>query len=400
LKIILLQDHLRSGGAARAASRWERLLTGSGHTVVQVAGDEKSVSGILLTGKPPRGCGRVLELVVGRGARKKTVNRAWMELLKREKPDLVWAHNIAGGEKWGWSVELLCLARETCPVLWTLHDMWALGVGNESYWREDETVEVGKGQGVEQSVSKVRQCEGEKVGSREKSRVSRVCGESVRHPVTLTAPSRWLAELTGRVTGQSCRHLPNPVDLQAFSPGDRAEARRSLRLPPTGLLVLAGADSLHDPRKGMDLLAEAWSKIHLPGAWLVLFGIGKPEIPRAICLGSLESDRALANAYRAADLYVHPARMENAPCTIQESQACGTPVLAFAVGGIPEMVEQGRTGFLCQPVSAAALGQGLKEALSNPARLAGMGEACRQVSHDSGLREKFETLWKEISRIT
>jgi len=400
LKIILLQDHLRSGGAARAASRWERLLTEFGHTVVQVAGDEKSAPGILLTGKPPRGWGRVLEIVVGRGPRKKMVNRAWMEFLEREKPDLVWAHNIAGGEKWGWSVEMLCLARETCPVLWTLHDMWGLADRSESYWDKETAVEGGRGQGAEQSGSKVKQCEGEKVGSRGKSRVGRICGEGGKYPVTLTAPSRWLAELTDHVTGQSCRHLPNPIDLQAFSPGDRAEARRSLGLPPTGLLVLAGADSLHDPRKGMDLLAEAWREIHLPGAQLVLFGRGKPEISGSICLGSLESDRALANAYRAADLYVHPARMENAPCTIQESQACGTPVLAFAVGGIPEMVEKGRTGFLCQPVSAATLGQGLKEALSNPARLAGMSEACRQASHDSGLREKFETLWKEIRRIT
>lgn len=379
----MLQDHLRSGGAARAASRWKRLLADAGHLVVQVAGDEKSDSGFLLTGKPPRGWGRVLELFLGHGQRKKKVSHAWLDLLRTEKPDLVWAHNLAGGEKWGWSLEMLNLAREACPVLWTLHDMWGLGDSSESYWQEDQMVEGGRWKGA----------------ASQGSRVERVCRAEAKFPILLTAPSRWLAKLTTRITGQTCRQLPNPIDLKTFSPGERAVARRALGLPSTGQLVLAGADSLNDSRKGMDLLAEAWKEFNLPEARLVLFGRGKTEIPGAISLGSLQEDRAIADANRAADLYVHPARMENAPCTIQESMACGTPVLAFAVGGIPEMVENGRNGFLCPAVSAEALGQALKEALGDSARLEKMREACRQASEESRPMEKFDELLKEISRI-
>ena len=107
----------------------------------------------------------------------------------------------------------------------------------------------------------------------------------------------------------------------------------------------------------------------------------------------------MADAYRAADLYVHPARMDNAPCTIQESMACGTPVLAFAVGGIPEMVENGRNGFLCPAVSAETLGQALKKALGDSARMEKMREACRLASGESRPMGKIEELLKEISRI-
>jgi len=85
-------------------------------------------------------------------------------------------------------------------------------------------------------------------------------------------------------------------------------------------------------------------------------------------------------AYRAADLYVHPARVENAPCTIQESLACGTPVLAFAVGGIPEMVISGKTGFLALQVGADCLQEALDNALSDGNRLSNMRKECRRFA--------------------
>lgn len=94
-------------------------------------------------------------------------------------------------------------------------------------------------------------------------------------------------------------------------------------------------------------------------------------------LGKLTSDEEMAAAYQAADLFVHPARMENAPCTIQESLACGTPVMAFAVGGIPEMVIPEKTGFLVGRVEAQALGKALADALADVGRLRAVREECR-----------------------
>jgi glycosyltransferase involved in cell wall biosynthesis len=87
-------------------------------------------------------------------------------------------------------------------------------------------------------------------------------------------------------------------------------------------------------------------------------------------------------AYQAADLYVHPARMENAPCQIQESLACGTPVLAFSVGGIPEMIQSGENGFLSREVTSKSLSDCLSQALADSTNLSQMSEQCRKTAKD------------------
>jgi glycosyltransferase involved in cell wall biosynthesis len=350
------------------------LLDREGHIVKQAAGDETSSAGFLLTGKPPRGRQRILEcLTHQKNGRKKKVEQRLGELLAKERPDFVWFHNIAGGEKWGWSEEMILIARQYAPVLWTLHDMWALGNGDESYWEVNSSVECRRVQGA---------------------RLQTVCGAAEKYPALLTAPSRWLAELIPKVTGQRCSFLPNPIDLKIFCPGDRVAARRRLGLPDEGMIILAGADSLQDRRKGFDLLREAWPLAGKHGATLALFGRHAENRPGERYLGNLSSDDEMVAAFRAADLYVHPARMENAPCTIQESMACGTPALAFAVGGIPEMIVPGRTGFLADKVSPESLHGALTSVLSDPSRLRGMREESRKTAEvvwrPQSLLEQFE----------
>jgi glycosyltransferase involved in cell wall biosynthesis len=360
LSALFVQDHNRNGGAARAAGRWARLLDREGHIVKQAAGDEAASAGFLLTGKPPRGWQRIIECFTGKKKeRKKEVEQRLGELLAKGKPDFVWFHNIAGGRKWGWSEEMISIARQYSPVIWTLHDMWALGDSRESYWQEDSVVEGGKRKGAG------------------KSRVEGVIGKPGKYPVILTAPSRWLADLAKEWTDMDCVFLPNPIDLEIYSPGNRIEARKRWGLPEEGLVILGGADSLADPRKGFDLLLEAWSRGR-KGATLALFGRNGREREGIVNLGSIDTDEAMADAYRAADLYVHPARQENAPCTVQESLACGTPVLAFAVGGIPEMVVPSKTGFLVNEISARSLSNELVCLLANSDKLEQMRSDCRR----------------------
>ena len=375
----MIQDHGFFGGAARAANRWSDFLETEDFAIQRMTGDQAEGKGLVLTGKPPRGWGRLFEYFTDRrSARKTKVDQCLENMLQKEKPDLIWFHNIAGGGKWGWSEDMISIARQHAPVLWTLHDMWPLGKDEQSYWKIDAVVDGERGQGVEQGWPKVKRCEGAKVGTREKSRVSRVHGEEGKYRVTLTAPSRWLAELTIKITGCSCAFLPNPINLKSFSPGDRTAARRKLGLPEKGLVVLAGADSLKDRRKGFDLLGEAWKLGSFHDVTLALFGRHGENRLSEQYLGNLNSDEELVAAYRAADLYVHPARMENAPCTIQESLACGTPVVAFTVGGVPEMVRPDETGFLAESVDSISLAATLKKALQNPQKLEQMAPTCRK----------------------
>ena len=351
------------------------MLDRQGWPARQVAGDEKPDHGHQLTGKPPRGWGRIYELCRSRGRKRQAeAEKQLIQILKAEKPDVIWLHNLAGGGKWGWSEQMVQIAREHAPVLWTLHDMWALGDGNESYFEETN---------VRNQIKT--------------SRLRNICAAFGRYPVALTAPSEWLADLTTVITEQKCWHLPNPIDFQVYSLGNQAAARRRFGLPEKGVLILAGADSLKDERKGFDLLLEAWGQGR-KGATLALFGRNGQKREGIVNLGSIDTDVAMADAYRAADLYVHPARQENAPCTIQESLACGTPVLAFAVGGIPEMVVPRKTGFLVARLSPESLAETLASALADPEQLREMRERCRQHAEEIWNPEKLMRQFAELAR--
>jgi len=371
--ILVAQDHQNAGGAAQAANRWVNLLGRGGVAIRQITGDEKPFKGTLLTGKPARGWERFIECFRDRALhRKLEVNQKLKSILSKEKSELVWFHNIAGGRKWGWSDEMIALSRQHAPVVWTLHDMWALGDGKECYFDETSVRN-----GI--TVSRARKlCMG--VG---------VC------PVVLTAPSKWLADLTTDITGQKCWHLPNPIDFQIYSPGDQVAARRRFGLPEEGVVILAGADSLQDERKGFDLLLEAWGQGR-KNTTLALFGRNGQEREGIVNLGSIGADEAMADAYRAADLYVHPARMENAPCQIQESLACGTPVLAFPVGGIPEMIQSGENGFLAGEVTANSLNECLQRTLVDVHELHLMRKKCRRFAEGEWDQEKLMTSFKRI----
>ena len=342
--------------------------------MLQVAGDEKPSQGYLLTGKPQRGWGRIREIFAGNDGRKRIVENRLGDFLLETQPDLFWFHNISGGGKWGWSEEMIRIAREHAPVLWTLHDMWALGDG-DPYWAESE-----------------------KAGRYESSPVRGVVNTKAEHRLVLTAPSQWLVNLASELTGSKCHFLPNPINLSIYSPGDRQQARGRLGIKSSGLVVLAGADSLKDKRKGMDLLFEAWSEIPKEQATLALFGRNGETSEGKIYLGSIESDTQMADVYRAADLYVHPAGQENAPCTIQESLACGTPVLAFPVGGIPEMVVPRKTGFLVARLSPESLAETLASALADPEQLREMRERCRKYAEEIWNPEKLMRQFTELAR--
>ena len=85
----------------------------------------------------------------------------------------------------------------------------------------------------------------------------------------------------------------------------------------------------------------------------------------------------MAAWFSAADLYVHPAAQDNFPLTVQEAQACGTPVLAFDRGGLGETLEADRTGWLLSERSADALVKKLVELSAHSSILAKMREPCR-----------------------
>lgn len=187
--------------------------------------------------------------------------------------------------------------------------------------------------------------------------------------VHVVTPSVWLERLARQssVFSPSCsfQTIRNGIPLERFSPIDKAEARRGLGLPPTGLLIAYAAESLRNEPKGIREFLEAISRLPRHHAVTGLL-FGKDQPPGGIAtvplvnLGFLTDPWRQRLAYSAADIFALPSHAEVISQTAVESLACGTPVVAFAVGGIPEIVRHEETGLLARPRDASDLAHAMQ----------------------------------------
>lgn len=183
-------------------------------------------------------------------------------------------------------------------------------------------------------------------------------------------------DLAGRIAGlgvdpERIRHIPNGVDLSRFPLADKATARRALGLAEQGPL-LAAVGRL-EPVKGYDRLLRALALV--PGVRLVLAGegsLGRSLARLARELGLAERvrfagavpHRDLAPYYQAADALVLSSHSEGWPTVIHEALACGRPVVAPAVGGIPEALAEPGLGLVLDAAEPAPLAAGIRRVLA------------------------------------
>jgi glycosyltransferase involved in cell wall biosynthesis len=204
--------------------------------------------------------------------------------------------------------------------------------------------------------------------------------------LVVVTPSVWLAQearrssLLGRF---DVRVIPNGIDLTAFTPCDRQLAREALGLPREAFVIAFVADNVTTPRKGFQVLTAALERLpDRADTWLISVGNGSPTVPegyRSAHFGRVQKDRIMSLFYSAADVFVAPTLEDNLPTTVLESLACGTPVIGSDVGGVPDMVRPGQTGFLFAAGSAGALAE-LLAPLRQREALAGLRPRCREVA--------------------
>jgi glycosyltransferase involved in cell wall biosynthesis len=211
---------------------------------------------------------------------------------------------------------------------------------------------------------------------------------------------------------QTVRVIPNGVDEVLFRPIEKSWARDILGLPRDGiqaLFIAAGGGS--DPNKGFDLFCEAIAVMGARGAGSNVLPVfaGAPKLPADVpaecgsfmVLGSISDERVLGLAYSAADITVVPSRQENLANTVLESLACGTPVAAFDIGGMPDMVEDGINGVLAKPYSAEHLASRMEWCLSDGERLKRMRDAARRTILDEFtlMRQarRYRELYEELA---
>lgn len=285
------------------------------------------------------------------------------------------------------------------PVVWTLHDMSAF-TGGCCYTLQCQRFQNGCG-----CCPQLGSHRTDDLSARSLARRSRAL-RPIRSRLRLITPSAWLAQMAAAselFAGLPCTVIPNAVDLDCFHPALRDTARASLGMDRSTALLLFVAAAVSNPVKGMGTLLEALPKIQAASAVpLEVACIGsKPETvpPGVRWLGQISDPEALASLYAAADLLVVPSLIDNAPNVIAEAHACGVPVLGSAVGGIPEMIERGRTGELVPPANSAALAAAVTALL--PAVMAQREQwsaRCRAAAKSRYAPEQVAALHLELYR--
>jgi glycosyltransferase involved in cell wall biosynthesis len=286
----------------------------------------------------------------------------WVKRLNSSDADVVHLHWIAGE-----MLSITDIRNIDKPVVWTLHDMWAF-CGAEHYteefrWREG--YHSGNRPAYESGFDLNR-------WTWERKR------QHWKKPMQIVTPSRWLADCareSALMRGWPVTVIPNCLDTERWRPMEQTLARDLLGLPANVPLLMFGAiGGGRDPRKGFDLLTAAieYLRGEAPGAEMVVFGQLAPRTPPDLgypihYTGHLHDDLSLRALYSAADALIVPSRQDNLPNIAVEAQACGTPVVAFDTGGLPDIIEHQRTGYLAEPFEAESLAQGIIWALSHRA---------------------------------
>ena len=153
------------------------------------------------------------------------------------------------------------------------------------------------------------------------------------------------------------------IDPERFFPVDRRAARARLKIPESAnTLMLSVASNVLDQRKGLDLALAALPRLADLNLFLLPTGISGEMSALKKVLGGISGleprnitdDALLRDYYAAADIVWHPSRADNYPMVLLEAIACGTPSIATAVGGVPEIIND-NNGFLIAPNDSEAL---------------------------------------------
>jgi glycosyltransferase involved in cell wall biosynthesis len=316
------------------------------------------------------------------------------------RPDVLHLHNLHGDY-----FDLLELPRlsRAVPTIITLQDAWLLA-GHCAHSFNCERWKTGCGSCPDLDIPPTVRRDGTAFNWQRKREIYR------NSRLSLVCPAQWLADKVRHSIlmpeADRLNVIPNGVDTSVFRPGEKAAARERLGWPQDAFIVMFVASNVRQNQwKDYPTMRET---IRLVGATasgrpLRFFVIGdsaRVEPVGAVRIEFLTCRDSLVGCYQAADVYLHAARADTFPTVVIEALACGTPVVATAVGGIPEQIIESETGFLVPGGDAAALAERLACLAQSPELVRTMGAAARRDAADRFSLERmvsnYERFYREV----
>ncbi len=230
--------------------------------------------------------------------------------------------------------------------------------------------------------------------------------------LALAVNSRWMLGQVGRVAeaaraapeapARQARLLHLGVPFEVFHPRDMTLCREALGLPQDRFIVLFSASSLSDPRKGAAHLMEALRRLRIPEVLPVAIGRATDEtrrdFPGVVCTGYVDDERQLAMLYSAADVFVAPSLEESFGQVLVEASACGTPTVAYAVGGMPDATADGTSGLVVRPVAPQALAHAISRLHADPELRRNLREwGLRHVENEFSIERSYHHLYDSLA---
>ncbi|KOP27357.1 glycosyl transferase [Hapalosiphon sp. MRB220] len=288
------------------------------------------------------------------------------------------------------------------PIVYYMHDMWAF-TGHCHYSYECDRWKTGCGQCPHPEVAGYIK--------RDNTRLEwKLKDWAYRHSnFHIAAPSKWMYNLAqeSMLNRFPIHHIPHGIDTEVYYPINSEHCRSVLGIPNNKKVLMFNALSIKDYRKGGDLLLNALEKLpeSLKSEILLLTIGGGDELSQsvgiqAINMGFISSKNFKAILYSAADLFICPTRADNSPLVLYESMACGTPMVSFNIGGVPDLVRPGITGLLAEPENVEELTNCIVQLLEDDNLRSSMSQQCRKIAMEEYSLDlyvqRFINLYKQV----
>jgi glycosyltransferase involved in cell wall biosynthesis len=278
------------------------------------------------------------------------------------KYDIMNLHNIHGDY---FNIHALWKILKHKKVVWTLHDMWAMtghcacSFGCKG-WKDE--CEPCPHLNYYPAINKDKA-----------HYLFKIKKKILNHPnLHIVTPSNWLKELVEE--SMSPRNkislIYNGIDQSIYKPRNKLRIRRKLGIDIKKKVILFNSIGRNNPYKGFSYLMEALKKIKNKNNILLLI-IGDDKDFKAkgfdtMNIGFINSEKKMSEYYACADILLYPSIQDNCPLVVLEAMSCGLPIVTFDTGGIPELVQHKKTGYIAKYKDVDDLFKGMNLLLKNP----------------------------------